>query len=165
LRRAFAFSGEQGEVLFDEGAVDTAEKRGRLLLGSESPASDTEQVWSDDLPTEEDVMRIARRWSLVLDDLDASRLPKRGWVARSSGLWDKPRATPAFIAPQTIEPIRPRLTPKLTSGTVAAASLACALLCLAISIKTLSRGWAVASSAFSILPALWIGKRLTRKLP
>jgi hypothetical protein len=164
LRRAFAYLGERDEVLFDTGAVDPAEKRSRLLLGSDSPASETEQEWSDDLPTEEDVMRVARRWSLVLDDLDDDRLPARGWVARSSGLWARPRATPASEVPQTIDPGCPRSTPKPLSGTVAAVSLACALLCLGISVRYLSHGWAIASSAFSIPPALWLGNRLIRKL-
>jgi hypothetical protein len=166
LRRAFVYSGERGEVLFDEGQADETEPSELRLSGDPNAAADEPPLTMDVVPNEEHVMEVARRWSLAPVEVE---LPARGWLARRSGLWSAP-VREAPVAPRAVPAAQTHAAPacpRRWSDNVwlASLSLVGCLYCLVVGVRSSSYGWIAAAAACSLPPMLWLDQRLRRWLP
>jgi len=75
LVRGYAYLGERGETLWDEGASRTETELGLALFDERSPEASDPAYWNrTDLqfPDEENVMQMARRWCVAPSDLTAT---------------------------------------------------------------------------------------------
>ena len=84
--RAYAYTGESGETLVDRGERTEAEiELGHNFFDERSPAAESEEYWErEDLtyPDEEDVMRVAGKWSINPTRLGhLSAPPSVAWIA------------------------------------------------------------------------------------
>lgn len=83
--RAFAYSGERGEVMADRGARTSGEiELGYQYFDSNCAEAESEAYWErEDLcyPDEEHVMEVAGKWSINPQFLEEMPLPKSaGWI-------------------------------------------------------------------------------------
>ncbi|MEO0477954.1 MAG: hypothetical protein AAF196_00595 [Planctomycetota bacterium] len=95
IRRAFAYLGESGEILFDEGPRSDAELELGFDLAELPSDCDEDPDPVDNTPSEESVFSLARSWSTCPMDLeDSSATPSLGWLRHI------PRTVPPSPPPQ-----------------------------------------------------------------